>query len=76
MHVLTLRQARVDLKQILDDVCWTSEPVVITRKSGDHVVMISLDDYKGMLETMYLLGSPENSSHLCSSIAQFRSGKP
>jgi len=37
--------------------------------------MISLDDYNGMRETMYLLGSSNNAKRLRSSIAQLRSGK-
>ncbi len=75
MHVLTFSQARADLKQTMDDVCRDHEPAVITRQRGDHVVMISLDDYNGMRETMYLLGSSKNAKRLRSSIAQFKSGK-
>lgn len=75
MHVLTFSQARADLKQTMDDVCRDHEPAVITRQRGEPVVMISLDDYNGMRETMYLMGSSANAKRLRSSIAQLRSGK-
>lgn len=75
MHVLTFSQARAELKQTMDDVCRDHEPAVITRQRGEPVVMISLDDYNGMRETMYLLGSSANAKRLRSSIAQLRSGK-
>jgi antitoxin YefM len=75
MHVLTFSQARADLKQTMDDVCRDHEPAVITRQRGEPVVMISLDDYNGMRETMYLLGSSANAKRLRSSISQLRAGK-
>ncbi|WP_134676481.1 type II toxin-antitoxin system Phd/YefM family antitoxin [Ectopseudomonas khazarica] len=75
MHVLTFSQARAGLKQTMDDVCRDHEPAVITRQRGEPVVMISLDDYNGMRETMYLLGSTKNASRLRDSIAQLRAGK-
>lgn len=75
MHVLTFSQARADLKQTMDDVCRDHEPAVITRQRGEPVVMLSLDDYNGMRETMYLLGSSANAKRLRLSIAQLKSGK-
>ncbi|MHC2146426.1 type II toxin-antitoxin system Phd/YefM family antitoxin [Pseudomonas sp. 210_17 TE3656] len=75
MHVLTFSQARADLKQTMDDVCRDHEPAIITRQRGEPVVMLSLEDYNGMHETMYLLGSSKNASRLRSSIAQLRSGQ-
>lgn len=75
MHVLTFSQARAELKQTMDDVCRDHEPAVITRQRGESVVMLSLEDYNGMQETMYLLGSTKNAARLRSSIAQLRDGK-
>lgn len=75
MHVLTFSKARADLKQTMDDVCRDHEPAVITRQRGKPVVMIALDDYNGMQETIYLLGSPVNAKRLRSSIDQLRDGK-
>ncbi|WP_176511732.1 type II toxin-antitoxin system Phd/YefM family antitoxin [Pseudomonas faucium] len=74
MHVLTFSQARADLKQTMDDVCRDHEPAIITRQRGEPVVLISLEDYNGMQETLYLLGSSTNAKRLRASIEQLRSG--
>jgi len=75
MRVLTFSQARADLEQTMDEVCRNHEPAVITRQRGEPVVMISLDDYNGMRETIYLLGSSANAKRLHASIDQLRASK-
>ncbi len=74
MQVLSFSQARAGLKQAMDDVCRDHEPAVITRQRGDHVVILSLEDYNSMAETMYLLGTEKNASRLRSSVAQHKAG--
>ena len=75
MNVLTFSEARASFKQALDSVCKNHEPTVITRQRGEHVVMISLDDYNSMQETLHLLGSPANAERLRRSIAEFKAGR-
>ncbi|MGN5476070.1 type II toxin-antitoxin system Phd/YefM family antitoxin [Cupriavidus basilensis] len=38
-------------------------------------MLLSLDDYNSMQETLHLLGSPKNAERLRESIAEFRAGK-
>lgn len=75
MHVLTFSQARAELKQTMDDVCRDHEPAIITRQRGEPVVLLSLEDYNGMNETLYLTASPKNASRLRASIAQHQAGQ-
>ncbi|MBB4861936.1 antitoxin YefM [Pseudomonas nitritireducens] len=75
MQVLTFTQARADLKQTMDDVCRDHEPAVITRQRGEPVVMMSLEDYNGMQETLYLLSSTANAKRLRESLDEVRAGK-
>lgn len=75
MNILTFSEARAGLKQAMDDVCRDHEPAVITRQRGEHVVLISLDDFNSMQETLHLLGSPANAKRLSESIAEFNAGK-
>lgn len=56
-------------------VCDDREPVIITRKRDQAVVMISLDDYESMLETSYLQRSPENARRLQEAIDQLEGGR-
>lgn len=74
MQILNFSQARAGLKQAMDDVCRDHEPAVITRQRGEPVVIMSLEDYNGMRETLYLLDSPANAQRLRESIDQLRSG--
>lgn len=75
MNILTFSEARAGLKTVMDDVCKDHAPTVITRVSGEHVVMLSLSDFNSIEETMYLLGSAKNASRLRESIAQLKAGK-
>jgi antitoxin YefM len=75
MNVLTYSEARAGFKQAMDDVCRDHTPMMITRQSGEHVVMVSLDDFNSMQETLYLLSSPKNAERLARSIAQVKAGK-
>jgi antitoxin YefM len=75
MNILTFSEARASLKTVMDDVCKDHTPTVITRVNGEHVVMLSLDDFNSMEETMHLLGSANNARRLMESIAQLKAGK-
>jgi antitoxin YefM len=38
-------------------------------------VVMSLDHYESIMETMHLLSTPANAAHLAKSIAQHKAGK-
>ena len=66
---------RGDLKKYLDDVEFNKETLIIKRGKGKGTVIISLDEYNSLMETVHLLNSPANAVHLAKSIKQYRSGK-
>lgn len=59
----------------MEYVCDTHEPVIITRKNAKPVVMMSLESYNSLQETVYLLKSPENAAKLAKSIDEYEKGK-
>lgn len=65
---------RAKLKKFLDDVEENNETLVIKRKSGKGAVMISLEEYNSIMETMHLLSSKSNADRLYESIQQMNSG--
>jgi antitoxin YefM len=75
MDAITYSSARANLASTMDRVCSDHEPLIITRNGEKAVVMISLEDYKALEETAYLLRSPANARRLLSSIAQLNAGK-
>ena len=59
----------------MNRVCNDHEPIIITRNGEQAVVMMSLDDYKALEETAYLLRSPRNAQRLLASIASLQQGE-
>ena len=75
MDAISYTVARANLAKTMEQVCNDHAPVIITRKREASVVMISLEDYQAMEETVYLLRSPANARHLLESIAELETGK-
>jgi antitoxin YefM len=75
MNAISYTSARANLANTMANVCNDHAPIIITRKSEDPVVMMSLEDYNAMQETSYLLRSPTNAIQLLDSIAELEAGK-
>jgi antitoxin YefM len=75
MNVLTYTDTRARLKEVMDRVVDDHDPVVITRRSGEAVVMVSLSDWHAMEATAYLTASPANAERLAASIREAEEGK-
>ena len=75
MKIVTFTEARNKLKNILDRVVDDADYTVITRRDADDAVVMSLNYFNSLLETVHLLKSPANAAHLERSIAQYREGK-
>jgi len=65
---------RTRLKKFLDTVESDNETLIIKRGSGKGTVMISLDEYNSIMETVHLLSSKSNADRLYESIRQMKSG--
>ena len=75
MKVVSYTKARNSFKSILDQVVEDSDCTVISRRDAEDAVVMSLDHYNGLMETLHLLQSPANVTHLQQSIEQYRSGQ-
>ena len=65
---------RTKLKSYLDEVEDNQETLIVKRGSGKGTVVISLEEYNAMVETMHLLSSRKNADRLYESISQMKSG--
>ncbi len=70
---ITASEARKNLFPLIEQVNEDRMPVEITSKRGD-AVLVSIDDYRALEETAYLLRSPANVRRLLESLDQARSG--
>jgi len=66
---------RNDLKKFLDNVEENNETLIIKRGIGKGTVMISLNEYNSIMETVHLLSSKTNADRLYESIQQMNNGK-
>ncbi|MEE3755303.1 type II toxin-antitoxin system Phd/YefM family antitoxin [Mycobacterium intracellulare] len=66
---ISASEARQRLFPLLEQVNTDHEPVRISSKSGEAVLM-SADDYDSWQETVYLLRSPENARRLMEAVAR------
>ena len=57
MDVITATEARSNLFRLIDQTAAHHEPVLITGKRN-NAVLLSEDDWKSVQETMYLLSIP------------------
>ncbi|MEL6556215.1 MAG: type II toxin-antitoxin system prevent-host-death family antitoxin [Cyanobacteria bacterium J06621_11] len=75
MRIVTFSEARNKLKTILDQVVNDADYTVITRQDAEDAVVVSLEYFNSLLETIYLLKSPANAAHLERSITQYKQGQ-
>ncbi|MFM7675812.1 MAG: type II toxin-antitoxin system Phd/YefM family antitoxin [Synechococcus sp.] len=74
VDAISYTAARANLAQTMNRVCGDHEPLIITRNGQPSVVMLSLDDYKALEETAYLLRSPANARRLLDAIDRLEAG--
>ena len=74
MHTISFTDARSNLKHVLDRVANDRDITRITRRNGEDAVVMSLDTYNSLMETLHLLKTPANAAHLQRSITQYHSG--
>ena len=74
-RVTTYTDLRAHLKSHCDSVAETGEPLIVKRRSGADVALVSLDELLGLEETAHLLRSPKNARRLLESITEVRSGE-
>jgi antitoxin YefM len=66
---------RTGLKKYLDAIEENNETLIIKRGVGKGAVMISLEEYNSIMETVHLLSSKANADRLYESIRQMKEGE-
>lgn len=75
MEVLSYTKARNKFAGLMDKVCESHDPVIITRQQQPSVIIMSLEDYNALEETAYLLRRPANATQLNKAVVDFRKNK-
>ena len=75
MQVVTFSEARESFKAVLDRVESDADVTLITRRNSQSAVVMSLDTYNSLMETVHLLRSSANAAHLQRSLEQVERGE-
>lgn len=75
MQVVSFSEARENFKAVLDRVAADADMTLITRRHAQGAVVMSLDTYNSLMETVHLLRSPANAAHLQRSLEQADRGE-
>ncbi len=75
MRVVNFSEARNSLKNVIDQVIDNADYTVIARRDAPDAVVMSLETFNSLMETVHLLKSPANAAHLARSIGQYRKGQ-
>lgn len=75
MKAANYSEFRADLKKYLDRVEEDNEILIVKRGKGNGAVLISLNEYNSLIETVHLLSSKANSDWLYESMRQTKQGE-
>ena len=75
MEAVTYTHIRNNFSKTMDRVCNDHSPVIVTRQTKKPVVVISLEDFNSIEETLYLTRSPQNTAMLLKSMEQIETGE-
>lgn len=75
MRVVNYSEFRKSLAESLNAVNDDGDIVIVSRSKGKNVVVMSLDEYNSMKETLYLTSTKENKKQLDAAIEEMNKGK-
>lgn len=75
MTTFSYTNARNNLASVMKKATDDREPITITRNGHEPVVVLSMDEFESMEETLHLLSSPANAERLRQGLADFEAGK-
>lgn len=75
MSTISYTEARESLASVWDETVSTREPVIISRRGSESVVLVPLDEWRGLLETAHLLRSPANARRLLAALQRLDAGQ-
>ena len=72
----TYTSARANFAKLCDEVVKSQRTVIIKRRGGRDVALISAGELTGLLETVFILGSPNNARRVLTAMNRAKLGKP
>jgi antitoxin YefM len=76
MATASYSQFREHLAEIWDKVEDTQEPVIVSRRGHQDMVILPADELESLRETAHLMRSPKNARRLLEALTRANSGEP
>ncbi|MDT3395710.1 type II toxin-antitoxin system prevent-host-death family antitoxin [Streptomyces sp. B1866] len=74
MKAMSYSESLARFAETLDSVVEDREEIVVIRAGREPVVIVALDDYQALRESVHLLSSPENARRLLTAIDRLENG--
>ena len=75
VNTISVRELRPKLSKVIDNINKKFDRYVITRRGKPEIVMMSLDDYEGLLETLEIQSDPELMADIREAQEEMKKGK-
>ena len=75
VNTISVRELRPKLSKVMDNIHKKFDRYVITRRGKPEVVMMSMDDYEGLLETLEIESDPKLMKQLKKAEVDLKNGK-
>ena len=74
MNAITTKHATQNLEQLVEQVIFDVEPIILCNEDGKKAVLMGFDKFSAWQETLYLSSNPANAAHLLLSIQDIEAG--
>lgn len=75
MKLVTYSDLRKNLAKIMDQAADDHDPVIIARRDGEAMVLLSLDDFSAYQTTRHIVGTPAKRAALDEAMAELDRGE-
>lgn len=75
MEAINITELRKNTKSTLDRVVDNSMEIIVHRANSEDVVLVPLDEYNSLKETLFLLSSDKNRKRLVEGMNQVKKGE-
>ena len=75
VNTISVRELRPQLSKVMENIHKKFDRYVITRRGKPEVVMMSIDDYEGLLETLEIESDPELMADIRQAEKDMKNGK-
>lgn len=74
-HTITLKELRPDLPKVVEEIDEKWERYIVTKHGKPSIVMLSVEDYESLMETLDILADPRAFKNLKRGEEDLRKGR-